>query len=531
MFAQTFQAMALSLKSSRAALEEYSEQTRNILESISDGFAAFDRQWRCTYVNDKATELSRISRYEILGRNIWDLFPGSANTPLYAALHRAMEEGVFVHFEEHYAPFDIWFEVDAYPTKDGLAIFGRDVTERRRFNDRLQQTQKLESLGVLAGGIAHDFNNLLTGIMGNASIVLDDLPSESPVRENLEAVMKASERAAALTRQLLAYAGKGRFVIEPLNLSELAREITSLLQTSIPRTVELRLQLQDNLPSIEGDPAQIQQLVMNLVINAAEAVEEGHTETVWIITRSEQVSQAYINQMIAPNGAAPGKYVTLEVRDVGCGMDAETLSRIFDPFFTTKFTGRGLGLAAVMGMVRGHKGALHVESTPGQGSCFKVLFPMTAGAAASIVSSTPEKSLAGDETILVIDDEDTVRQAAKSALESYGYKVVVATNGKEGVRLFQEFAGHIDAVLLDMTMPVMSGEEALARLRSIQSDIPVVLSSGYEKADATRRFTGKGLAGFIQKPYAAAGLAEKMKIALEFNAAARCRARGADSGR
>jgi len=527
MFAQTFQAMALSLKSSRAALEEYSEQTRNILESISDGFAAFDRQWRCTYVNDKATELSRISRYEILGKNVWELFPDSANTSLYAELHRAMEDGVFVHLEEHYAPFDSWFEVDAYPTKDGLAIFGRDVTERRRFNDRLQQTQKLESLGVLAGGIAHDFNNLLTGIMGNASIVLDDLPSGSPGRENLEAVMKASERAAVLTRQLLAYAGKGRFVIEPLTLSEVAREITSLLQTSIPRTVELRLQLQEDVPSIEGDAAQIQQLVMNLVINAAEAVEEGQTETVWIITRLGQVSQAYINQMISPNGVAPGKYVTLEVRDAGCGMDAETLSRIFDPFFTTKFTGRGLGLAAVTGMVRGHKGALHVESTPGKGSCFKVLFPVTTEAAASIVPSSQEKSLAGDETILVIDDEDTVRQAAKSALESYGYRVVVATNGKEGVRLFQELAGQIDAVLLDMTMPVMSGEEALARLKDIQTDIPVVLSSGYNEADATRRFTGKGLAGFIQKPYAAGGLAEKIKIALELRAAARCRARGA----
>jgi CheY-like chemotaxis protein len=309
-------------------------------------------------------------------------------------------------------------------------------------------------------------------------------------------------------------------VIAPLNLSELASEITSLLQTSIPRTVELRLQLQHDLPSIEGDAAQLQQLIMNLVINAAEAVEEGQTETVWIITRLEEIGQAFINQMISPNGAVPGKYVTLEVRDAGCGMDAETLSRIFDPFFTTKFTGRGLGLAAVMGMVRGHKGALHVESAPGKGSCFKVLFPIIAGPAASIVQSAPERSLAGDETILVIDDEDTVRQAAKSALESYGYKVVVAANGKEAVDLFQELAGKIDAVLLDMTMPVMSGEEALARLKSIQSDIPVVLSSGYNEADATRRFTGKKLAGFIQKPYTAASLAEKMKIALEINATA-----------
>lgn len=348
MFAQTFEAMALSLKNSRLALQESSEQIRNILESISDGFAAFDKKWRCTYLNDKAIELSRISRADILGKNIWDLFPNRSG-PLYDGLCRAMEDGIPAHFEEHYAPFDIWLEIHAYPTKDGLAIFGRDVTERRRFNERLQQTQKLESLGVLAGGIAHDFNNLLTGIMGNASIALDDLPPESPVRSNLDAVVNASERAAALTRQLLAYAGKGRFVIERLNLSGLVREITNLLQASIPKNVAFRLDLQPELPSIEGDAAQIQQLIMNLFINAAEAVEEGKTETVVITTRTEPISQSYIDQMVAPNGIPPGKYVTLEVRDAGCGMDAVTLSRIFDPFFTTKFTGRGLGLAAGAG--------------------------------------------------------------------------------------------------------------------------------------------------------------------------------------
>jgi PAS domain S-box-containing protein len=517
MFAQTFQAMALSLKNSQEALEASAEQTRNILESISDGFAAFDKKWRCTYVNDKATELSRIPRNQILGKNVWELYPGIVDTTVYAELSRAMKEGVSAHLEEHYAPFDIWFEIDAYPTRDGLAVFGRDITERKRFNDRLQQTQKLESLGVLAGGIAHDFNNLLTGIMGNSSIVLDDLPSSSPVRENLEAVLKASERAALLTRQLLAYAGKGRFVVEHLNLSDLVREITNLLQTSIPRTVELQLHLKNDLPSIEGDAAQIQQLIMNLVINAAEAVEEGKTETVLIVTRLEQVTQSDINQMISPNGALPGHYVTLEVRDSGCGMDGVTLSRIFDPFFTTKFTGRGLGLAAVLGMVRGHKGALQVESAPGKGSSFKVLFPVGAGSPANVDRSVPEKSLTGDETVLVIDDEDTVRQTAKSALESYGYRVRVAANGKEGVRIFQELNHEIAAVLLDMTMPVMSGEEALVRLKNIRPDIRVVLSSGYDEADATRRFTGKGLAGFVQKPYTAACLAETMKIALERN--------------
>jgi PAS domain S-box-containing protein len=515
MFAQTFQAMALSLKNSQEALEASAEQTRNILESISDGFAAFDKKWRCTYVNDKATELSRIPRNQILGKNVWELYPGIVDTTVYAELSRAMKERVSAHLEEHYAPFDIWFEIDAYPTRDGLAVFGRDITERKRFNDRLQQTQKLESLGVLAGGIAHDFNNLLTGIMGNSSIVLDDLPSDSPVRENLEAVLKASERAALLTRQLLAYAGKGRFVVEHLNLSDLVREITNLLQTSIPRTVELQLHLQNDLSSIEGDAAQIQQLIMNLVINAAEAVEEGKTETVLIVTRLEKVTQSDINQTISPNGALPGQYVTLEVRDSGCGMDSVTLSRIFDPFFTTKFTGRGLGLAAVLGMVRGHKGALQVESAPGKGSSFKVLFPVGAGSPAGVDRSVPEKSLTGDETILVIDDEDTVRQTAKSALESYGYRVRVAANGKEGVRIFQELSHEIAAVLLDMTMPVMSGEEALVRLKSIRPDIRVVLSSGYNEADATRRFTGKGLAGFVQKPYTAACLAETIKTALE----------------
>ena len=533
-FAQTFQAMALSLKSSRTALQESSEQIKNILESISEGFAAFDREWRCTYVNDKAIELSRIPREEILGKNVWDLFPNSTNTTIYAELRRAMEDGVPVHFEAHYAPFDIWLEMDAYPAKDGLAVFGRDVTERKRFNEGLQRTQKLESLGVLAGGIAHDFNNLLTGIMGNASIVLDDIPSGSPARNNLEAVVIASERAAVLTRQLLAYAGKGRFVIERLDLSDLVRDITNLLQTSIPRTVQLRFMNQTRaltrrrvapqagLPCIEGDAAQVQQLIMNLVINAAEAVEEGRTETVLIITSLEEVTQSYIDQLIAPNGILPGAYVKLEVRDRGCGMDEATLSRIFDPFFTTKFIGRGLGLAAVMGIVRGHKGALHVDSAPGKGTSFKVLFPVSEGPPTTPERSSrePEQSLAGHGTILVIDDEDVVRQTAKSALETYGYDVVVAENGKEGVDLFQELGDEVAAVLLDMTMPVMSGEEALMHLKSMRPDVPVVLSSGYDEAEATRLFTGKGLAGFVQKPYTAACLAEKMKAVLQSGARA-----------
>jgi PAS domain S-box-containing protein len=515
MFAQTFEAMAISLRDSRAALQESTEQIRNILGSISDGFCAFDREWRCTYVNEKATELSRTPREELLGKNVWTLYPGSAGTPVYTELHRAMEERVPVHFEAHHPRFDLWFELDAYPTKDGLAVFGRDVTERKRFNERLQQTQKLESLGVLAGGIAHDFNNLLTGIIGNASIAMDEVPAEGSVRKSLQAVVNAGERAALLTRQLLAYAGKGRFVIEHLDLSVQVREIGHLLAASIPRTVQLKFDLDGHLPSIEGDVAQIQQLTMNLVINAAEAIEENKTETVLITTRLEEVEQAYIDQTVLPAGIAPGRYVTLEVRDAGCGMDEATRSRIFDPFFTTKFTGRGLGLAAAMGIVRGHKGALKVESAPGKGSSFKVLFPPADGEAVAPAPAKRQKSLTGRGTILVIDDEDAVRQTAKSALESYGYSVVVAENGKAGVEAFRKLSGSVFAVLLDMTMPVMSGEEALVHLQSIRQDIRVLLSSGYNESEATRRFNGKGLAGFVQKPYTAAQLAEKIQKVLE----------------
>jgi PAS domain S-box-containing protein len=515
MFAETFEAMALSLKSSRSALQHAAERLQNILESISEGFAAFDRQWRCTYVNEKALELGSVPRDELLGKNVWDLFEDSAGTTAYAELNRSMEQRVPVHFEAHYMPLEIWLEVDAYPTRDGLAVFGRDVTERKHFNERLQQTQKLESLGVLAGGIAHDFNNLLTGIMGNASLVLEELPADSPARSGLEAVVTAGERAAELTRQLLAYAGKGRFVIEPVSLSELVRQISNLVRASIPKTVQLHLKLRDDLPPIEADAAQIQQLVMNLVINAAESISEDKTGRVLITTNFEQIDQAYIDQTIASDTIVPGRYVTLEVRDRGCGMDAETVSRIFEPFFTTKFTGRGLGLAAVMGIVRGHKAALKVESVPGEGSTFKVLFPASQGKPARIQQPEVGKKLAGTGTILVIDDEEAVRQTAKAALESYGYTVAAAENGKEGIEMFRILKSEISAILLDMTMPVMSGEEALLHLKTIRPDVAVVLSSGYDEAEATRRFTGKGLAGFIQKPYTAARLAEIVNLAIQ----------------
>ena len=397
----------------------------------------------------------------------------------------------------------------------GASHIARDITEGKRFKEQLLQTAKLESLGVLAGGVAHDFNNLLVGILGNASLALETLSSNNPSRTMIRDILDASERASLLTRQLLAYAGKGRFIVEPISLSGLVREISNLVQTSIPRTAQLRLELQENLPMIEGDAGQLHQLVMNLVINGAEAIGPDQNGILLVTTGVQDVDDAYLKTAFSPVEIQPGKYVTLEVHDTGCGMDEGTIQRIFDPFFTTKFTGRGLGLAAVQGIVRGHRGALKVYSTPGRGTTFKVLLPCSDQSQVESGPTDSQQLLGGTATILVIDDEPLVRRTTKSMLEHYGYTVVVAESGKEGVDLFNVLTDRVSLVLLDMTMPIMNGEETLRHLKTSQPDVKVILSSGYNEVEAIQRFTGKGLAGFIQKPYSAAALADKVKMALE----------------
>ena len=399
---------------------------------------------------------------------------------------------------------------DAIGRVVGASHVARDITERKRLDIQLRHTQKLESLGVLAGGVAHDFNNLLTGILGNTSLALEVLSANNPARSLLKDVLNASERASTLTRQLLAYAGKGRFIIEPIHLSGLVREISSLIQTSIPKNVQLRLELRDDIPPILVDISQIQQLIMNLVINGAEAIGQETNGTVLVTTSVQQVDQPYLANTLGDTaGLSSGSYVTLEVHDTGCGMDDSVLARIFEPFFTTKFTGRGLGLSAVQGIVRGHKGSMRVYSKPGCGTTFKVLLPATLDSAAS-VPETHAAPAASGELVLVVDDEEVVRHTAKSMLERHGYTVVVAEDGQRGLDLFRVLADKVALVLLDMTMPVMSGEEAFRQMKEINPDVKVILSSGYNQVEAIRRFTGKGLAGFVQKPYTSSVLSEKV---------------------
>ncbi|HWZ90229.1 MAG TPA: response regulator [Polyangiaceae bacterium] len=384
--------------------------------------------------------------------------------------------------------------------------------ERERFQAQLLQVQKLESLGVLAGGIAHDFNNLLTAILGSASAAMLTLANESPARPDLDNVVLASRRAANLTRQLLAYSGKGHFEVRPIDLSVHVRELATLLETTISKKVQLRLELTHDMPPVSADIAQVQQIVMNLVINGAEAIGD-QRGTVLVTTGVQNIDEFYVQSLFPSEGIDPGNYVYLEVHDTGCGMDEATKVRIFDPFFTTKFTGRGLGLAAVMGIVRGHKGAIKVYSSPAKGTTFKVFFPAAEGSA---VRPAPEvMSFRGEGVALVVDDDQGVREAASRLLEFFGFRVLQAVDGRHGTEVFRQHHGEIVVVILDMTMPEMNGEETFREIRRVRSDVPVILTSGYNEIEATRRFTAKGLAGFLQKPFTPKELTRKLAVALK----------------
>ena len=313
---------------------------------------------------------------------------------------------------------------------------------------------------------------------------------------------------------MLAYSGRGQFVVTHLDLTSQVEEMLHLLEVSLPKTVVLNLDLRKALPAVSADASQIQQVIMNLVINAAEAIGD-RSGAITLATGARLLEAADMVNMLVGQDVAPGMYVYLEVTDTGCGMDADTLHRIFEPFFTTKFTGRGLGLSAIMGIVRGHRGALRVYSEVGQGTTFKAFFPAQGETVASLTVKGLETSWTGSGVILVVDDDETVRAVARQALELKGFQVLEAHDGLVAVDLVRQHAGAIDLVLLDMTMPHMGGEPAFREMRLIQPNLPVILSSGYNEVEAMSRFMGKGLKGFIQKPYGPRELLAKIQTILE----------------
>jgi PAS domain S-box-containing protein len=507
------------LKRVERALRESEQRFRALIENSADGFVLLNARGKLLYTGPP---ILGYEHQEFRGRSVLDLVHPDERPGLRGAFAAFLERPGAVLTSEHRLRHKdrSWRWIEAVSKNllgdrviAGIVVNYRDVTERKRLDEQFRQTQKLESIGVLAGGVAHDFNNLLTGVLGNATLALDVLGPEHFGRSHVEEVIKAAESAAHLTRQLLAYSGKGRFVIQPVNLSDLTREMTTLVRTSIPRTVELRLDLAADLPAVEGDRGQLQQLVMNLVINGAESIPAEKPGSVEVATSVQSIDRARGFGAVAGGEIQPGIYVALEVRDTGCGMDGETQSRIFDPFFTTKFSGRGLGLSAALGIVRGHKGAIQVRSAPGQGTTFQVLLPASARTAAKAGMEAGRTDLRGTGTILVADDEAFVRRAAKSALERQGYRVLLAENGREAVELVR--GAEVSLVLLDLTMPLLGGEDALRELRRVRPDIKIVLSSGFNEAEAIQRFAGQRLSGFIQKPYTATQLAEKVKMVLE----------------
>jgi len=398
----------------------------------------------------------------------------------------------------------------------------RDVTERiegeeqrRELEDRMRHAQKLEGLGVMAGGIAHDFNNLLTPILGNASLALLDLPTGSPARQRIEKIHSAALRAAALTNQMLAYAGSGHVAADPQDLSRIVSEITQLFDASIPSQTTVVYSLDPNLPMIAGDDAQLSQIVMNLLTNAVEALGDGKGQ-ITVATGTTQIDTAFMHGSTFGVLLPAGTYVHLEVSDTGCGMDQETRSRIFDPFFTTKFTGRGLGLAAVLGVVRGHGGAIEIESEPGRGTCFRVLFPRATGESTEAVAETVSaEDWHGSGTVLVVDDDEGVLDLAGETLRRAGMTVLTAGNGREGIEVFIRHRDEIDAVFLDRTMPDISGEDAFDEIRRVRPDARVVLVSGYSEEHAARNFEARDLVGFLQKPFRTEMLIKKLRDALD----------------
>lgn len=395
----------------------------------------------------------------------------------------------------------------------------RDISQRRRAEARyhalveqMRHTQKLESLGLLAGGVAHDFNNLLAAILGNTTLASRHIPPGSEAAEALAAIEVAARRAADITGQMLTYSGRGHVEARALALSEVVREMAGLLGTVVSKRAELISDLDDSIPLIEGDAAQLQQIVMNLILNASDALGE-RPGVVSVKTGVRELAQAQLSETYVNDELPGGQYVFVEVSDTGHGMDAPTLSRVFDPFFTTKTKGRGLGLAATLGIVRRHGGAIQVESEVGAGTTFSVFFP--ASSAAVAVSTTARSSVqpTGGATVLVVDDETIVREVTCRLLEAFGYRAIPADGGSEALRLYAELRPNIDVVLLDMTMADMGGGEVFERLVAEYPGVRVILCSGYFEEDLSVEL-GSGAAAFLHKPYAANDLVAAIEAAV-----------------
>ena len=520
-------------------LRQSEVRLQNILDSMNAFVGLCTIEGVLIDVNRAPLEAAGLAREDVIGKPFWETYWWSYSEEVQEQLRDALRraaEGETVRYDvpvrvaesEGGEPELITIDVTFGPLRDTIGKVtqligsGVDVTdrvraeeERVRLEEQMQQTQKLESLGVLAGGIAHDFNNLLAAILGNADLALKELSPTSHARSYVNDIIASSERAADLSRQMLAYSGRGTFVLEPLNFNAIVQEMGQLLKPSIGKKVSLEYDLMRDLPQVEGDATQISQIVMNLVINASEAIGED-PGTISISTGVRDCESDFLASTWLDDSLSSGEYVYFEFTDTGCGMNSEDLEKIFDPFFTTKFAGRGLGLAAVLGIVRGHRGAIDVESMPGEGTRFTVFLP-SLGTSKTLVDTKLSESPSTQQqgTVLLVDDEPFVRKTTSSMLRKAGYSVLTAADGHEALKVYKEHSSSIICVLLDLTMPRMDGEETFDELRQLGCYVPILLCSGFDSEETAERFNGKDVAGFLHKPYRMKELLGKLSAALD----------------
>jgi PAS domain S-box-containing protein len=504
-----------------AELARSEARYRGLVETSPDLFFRISRDGIYLDVHAPQEDLLLSSLEQLPGQRLAATLPAAVVDQVQQASARALDTGA-VQTVEYGLPLahgERWFEARIVRCDvDEVSATVRDITERREaeaarraVEQRLLEAQRLESLGVLAGGIAHDYNNILTAVLGHTELALAD-PVSPTTRSHLEAIGTGARRAAELTAQILAYAGRGRIQSRPVVLPTLIREAQGLIVAAVGSDVEVRYDLGDDDAPVVGDPGQLRQLVLNVVTNASEALGASGG-LITLGTAVEQLTEERLERLTLGREAQPGEFVRLSVRDTGEGMDETTLARVFDPFFSTKFTGRGLGLAAVHGIVRGHRGAISVESVPGQGTVLQVWLPITRSVEPGPHPGAPITAASKGGVVLVVDDEAGVRLIVRRLLEREGYTVVEAPGGAEAIALLEAGIPGLSGVLLDLTMPGVPSEDVSRRLHALAPAVPLMLISGYSQEELATQQKAFQAVGWIQKPFSGTLLRARVRQA------------------
>ena len=521
----------------RRKIEEIDNRRRALLEANPDLLFLFDRNGCILDVKcPEGTEGTlTMAPGEVVGRNLRDVrpFPPEVLDRLSERSRAVFETGQLQSLDFHLVRpdgQDYWAECRFVRIDENRAlVIERNMTDRnkaergrRLLEVRIGQKQKMESLGLLASGIAHDFNNILAAILGHAEEAATKLPVDSPTADALTHIRSAAIRASGLTRQLQAYAGQGTVEFNSVNLNNLLSDMAQLLRSSLSKKATLEINLDPQLPVIDGDPSQLWQVAMNLLLNASEALD-GKSGTISLSTRRVTAGVGELAEFLSVKPLAPGIYVLLEIRDTGHGMPPEVLGRIFDPFFSTKAKGRGLGLSAVVGIVQAHGGGIAMRSTYSVGTTFRIVLPqMTAQpeskpvvAMPAVIPAATPAAMQTQHLLLLAEDDPDIRKVTLIALRTAGYEVVAAENGRVAVDLFVQRAKEVQVVLLDQEMPVMNGEEAFRAIRAIREDVPIVVMTGYGAVAAQEHFGHLHPSGILGKPFTRTQLTEVLSRACQ----------------